>query len=156
MKAITIYQPWASLVILGLKQYESRSWQTPYRGPLAIHAAARKVDENGWRLWSRIYCDAGPGSRMTMKAAGGGIAEATFLPLGEVLGIVEVEETFFISNGILDNPNTLSLAEVDLLEQITGDWSAGRWAWRLRVLERFAEPIPARGRQRLWLWEDPR
>ena len=39
MKAITLTQPWASLVALGAKRIETRSWNTNYRGPLAIHAA---------------------------------------------------------------------------------------------------------------------
>lgn len=42
-KAITIRQPHASLVALGVKQIETRSWATTYRGPLAIHAAKRCV-----------------------------------------------------------------------------------------------------------------
>lgn len=41
MKAITLWQPWASLVAVGLKRAETRGWSTRYRGPLAIHAAAR-------------------------------------------------------------------------------------------------------------------
>lgn len=38
MKAITIKQPWASLIINGYKKYEFRSWKTNYRGELLIHA----------------------------------------------------------------------------------------------------------------------
>lgn len=41
-KALTLWQPWASLVALGVKTIETRSWSTAYRGPLAIHAAARR------------------------------------------------------------------------------------------------------------------
>lgn len=37
MKAITILQPWASLIACGKKQIETRSWATKYRGPIAIH-----------------------------------------------------------------------------------------------------------------------
>lgn len=40
MKVLTLHQPWASLVALGVKTIETRSWSTAYRGPLAIHAAA--------------------------------------------------------------------------------------------------------------------
>lgn len=39
MRAITLTQPWSSLVARGQKKIETRSWQTSYRGPLAIHAA---------------------------------------------------------------------------------------------------------------------
>jgi len=38
MKAITILQPYASLIASGAKWVENRTWQTRYRGPLAIHA----------------------------------------------------------------------------------------------------------------------
>ncbi|MEA4895901.1 MAG: ASCH domain-containing protein [Oscillospiraceae bacterium] len=40
VKALTLHQPWASLLALGLK-HETRSWATSYRGPIAIHAAAQ-------------------------------------------------------------------------------------------------------------------
>ncbi len=38
MRALTLHQPWASLIALGVKTIETRSWSTSYRGPLAIHA----------------------------------------------------------------------------------------------------------------------
>lgn len=48
MKAITLTQPWATLVAIGAKRIETRSWATRYRGPLAIHAA--KGIERGLKL----------------------------------------------------------------------------------------------------------
>ncbi len=42
MKALTIRQPWASLIAAGVKTIETRSWSTRYRGPLAIHAGKHK------------------------------------------------------------------------------------------------------------------
>lgn len=51
MKALTLWQPWASLIAIGAKTIETRGWSTSYRGPLAIHAAQRapKVDNQyGW------------------------------------------------------------------------------------------------------------
>jgi hypothetical protein len=44
---LTLHQPWASLIALGVKTIETRSWSTKYRGPLAIHAGA------GWTMDSR-------------------------------------------------------------------------------------------------------
>ncbi|NLC48509.1 MAG: ASCH domain-containing protein [Tenericutes bacterium] len=38
MKALTIKEPWASLIIEGHKKYEFRSWKTNYRGKIYIHA----------------------------------------------------------------------------------------------------------------------
>ncbi len=55
MKAITLWQPWASLVAIGAKTIETRSWATSYRGPLAIHAAARKPAVPGPHGWIGRY-----------------------------------------------------------------------------------------------------
>lgn len=41
MKAISLWQPWATLISTGDKTWETRSWATTYRGPLAIHAAKK-------------------------------------------------------------------------------------------------------------------
>lgn len=46
MKALTIKQPWASLIMAGIKDVENRTWPTTYRGPLLIHAGLG-VDEWG-------------------------------------------------------------------------------------------------------------
>ncbi len=57
MKAISILQPWASLVALGHKKIETRSWNTKYRGELLIHASKKQthmLDTIGKRL-----CDGG-------------------------------------------------------------------------------------------------
>lgn len=43
MKAISLWQPWASLMVSGLKKIETRSWATNYRGPLLIHAALKEL-----------------------------------------------------------------------------------------------------------------
>lgn len=39
MRCISLWQPWATLIAIGAKKIETRSWSTSYRGPLAIHAA---------------------------------------------------------------------------------------------------------------------
>ena len=46
MKALSIKQPWADLVVLGIKRIENRTWKSNYRGPLAIHAS-KTFDEEG-------------------------------------------------------------------------------------------------------------
>ncbi len=52
MKAISLWQPWASAIgpHPEQKHLETRSWQTPYRGWLAIHAAKRWTKEQQWVL----------------------------------------------------------------------------------------------------------
>ena len=39
MKAISIKQPWASLIAHGIKDIENRTWATKYRGKVLIHAS---------------------------------------------------------------------------------------------------------------------
>lgn len=53
MKALTVKQPWAWLIVNGHKTQEYRTWKTDYRGPLAIIASARSdwdtiVAANDW------------------------------------------------------------------------------------------------------------
>jgi activating signal cointegrator 1 len=58
MKALTLYEPWATLVARGEKRIETRSWKTNYRGPLAIHASKKRFGFSSptaeWvRAWPR-------------------------------------------------------------------------------------------------------
>ena len=41
MKTLSLHQPWAQAISLGIKKHETRGWKTDYRGPLAIHAAKK-------------------------------------------------------------------------------------------------------------------
>ncbi len=54
MKAISIKQPWASLIIEGIKDIENRNWFTNYRGRLYIHTGKR-VDVQGAEFLSRLH-----------------------------------------------------------------------------------------------------
>jgi ASCH domain len=41
IKALSVRQPWASLIVAGVKNIENRSWRPHYRGRLYIHAGRR-------------------------------------------------------------------------------------------------------------------
>lgn len=69
MKALTVRQPWASLIIEGHKDVENRSWPTGYRGDLFIHAAGAKVDEATEDIWGLLD---------------------SYAPLGVILGVVDL------------------------------------------------------------------
>jgi hypothetical protein len=47
MRALSLWQPHAQAIALGLKPWETRDWPTRYRGPLAIHGAKRLWHETG-------------------------------------------------------------------------------------------------------------
>ena len=78
VKALTMTQPWASLVAIGENTIETRSWSTRYRGPLAIHAA------KGFPADARALCQ-----RQSYRAVlvRHGYASADDLPLGCVLAV---------------------------------------------------------------------
>jgi ASCH domain len=44
LPALSIREPFASAVLLGIKPVENRSWKTEYRGPLLIHASKKFAD----------------------------------------------------------------------------------------------------------------
>lgn len=48
MKTLSVHQPWAELIALGLKSVELRSWETRYRGPLLICSTRRADDPDKW------------------------------------------------------------------------------------------------------------
>ena len=56
MKAITVNQPFASLIAEGYKRYEFRSWKTNYRGDILIHAG-KTVDEEGMEKFAYLGLD---------------------------------------------------------------------------------------------------
>ena len=145
MKAITIWQPWASLLVSGQKKYETRSWATSYRGPIAIHAAKRPVrriidalaadrDGDGWRTLQRL-------DSLFLKRR-----HLEELPIGAIVG-----------NAVLVRCNAIDEAFVAKLtpqERDLGDFTLGRYAWEFFDMVAADLPIPARGAQGLWEWRD--
>ena len=124
MKAISLWQPWASLMAYGFKTIETRSWATLYRGPLLIHAAKRKMD----LIHSKAVAD--------FEAAG--IDWVDGLPFGCLVCQVNLYNIVLIKPGYIGR------------EIAHGDFRLGRSAWMTNDLKRFQEPIPYRGRQGLF------
>lgn len=56
MKAVTIKQPYATLIAKGYKKFEFRSWKTKYRGPLLIHAG-KGVDKKQMKKYKDLNLD---------------------------------------------------------------------------------------------------
>lgn len=142
MKALSLWQPWASLVALGEKRIETRDWATKYRGELAIHATAQLP-----AYWL--------GTSRNTEAFRNELADVfnvrreydvfatKKLPRGCVLCIVrlvEIQETRYVREMLCER------------ERIFGNYEDGRYAWSLELIERFNEPIPAKGNRMLWNW----
>ena len=80
-KALSLWQPHAQAIALGLKVFETRGWKTPYRGPLAIHAAQKKFHFRDYAgaYWEEVC-------RQLMKAG----CPVYALDYGKILCVVDV------------------------------------------------------------------
>lgn len=128
MKAISLWNPWAAAVAYGLKRFETRSWPTSYRGPLAIHAAKT---EDYVHLLPELLREAG--------------IEGAFphLPMefGAVIATCELVDCV---------PAAAIGGSLNKKELAFGDFTPGRFAWRLENVARFSRGIRVRGAQGLF------
>jgi uncharacterized membrane protein YgdD (TMEM256/DUF423 family) len=129
MKALSVIQPYATLILSGAKQYETRSWNTSHRGKLAIHAS-RTVP-----LEIQFVCLEEP-FQTALRAAG--YDSAVGLPRGVVLGTVELVEVIATKR--------LDLNQLSESELAFGDFGPGRYAWKLANPQLLDEPFECIGR----------
>lgn len=181
MKALTLYQPWASLVAQGVKTIETRSWSTHYRGRLLIHAGTHPMG-------------AGNGSLELWQSHGDGSSP----PLGVIVGSCHLIDVVSIVHHLDYDAESTADCVIDMWGELylfhrgdstviedqrpLGDFAPGRYAWLLSdiapttercprcwghgtvnegcwqvccpVCERktVCDPVPATGHQRLWEW----
>lgn len=158
--AITIHQPWATLIALGAKRFETRSWQTQMRGTLAIHAgrATESLDQlddylQDARAWTneqwRSAVLAGGMGRYAYHAAKvlttHNIVRASQFPRGSVVCLCELVACHPVE----------TLSDLSNQERAFGDYSPGRYAWELQLIQLFQPPVWARGAQGVWGWQPP-
>ena len=134
MKALTIWQPYASLIVADKKGFETRSWATSYRGPLAIHAARKSVRS--------ILNNLSP---ITVNAMRDALQRSLLdLPTGAVIGTVDLVDCWEIDEQFLRS--------LTARERAFGDCRIGRFAWELANPKMFIHPQYTNGAQGLWNW----
>jgi len=128
IKAITLYQPYASLIIAGAKRFETRTWGSQYTGLLVIHAGKTlEVDTRNPIFMSYLY-QSFPDYRK--------------LPLGAALGVVWKGKCFK-GRGVIPH--------IDEREKVFGGFEGeDRVAWELWYPAAFDQPIPMKGAKGLW------
>ena len=148
-KGLTLTQPWASLIALGEKRIETRSWQTGYRGPLTIHAAKGLADpvcnEDGLRL----LVDAEPFASALGRH---GISIAEQLPRGAVVAtcrLIACLPTARLGTLMRELPEVADFEPAEH-ERAFGNYETGRYAWLLNDIEPFPVPVEWKGAQGLW------
>ena len=160
MKALTLTQPWATLVAIGAKRIETRSWATSYRGPLAIHAA-KGLGPVGGRKGLHSLCGDHPFCDVLLPAGYNAMRMPAWgLPLGAIVATCELIGCQMI--GVLPDETPAYMAydewppvlqAIQDPERSFGLYTPGRFAWLLDDITALPEPIPAKGALSLWEWE---
>jgi len=141
MKAITLHQPWATYMAVGLKMIETRSWPTTHRGWLAIHAGKNEESLYLTDMYARAACLEAPDSP-TVRALR---PLPDPLPLGAIVAV-----------GCLKEVRTTEALELEVLgtDRPLGNYEPGRYGWVFSEIIQ-CEPIPCRGYQQLWGVPEP-
>lgn len=164
MKALTIWQPWASLIIAGAKPYEFRSWRPPAAiigQRIVIHAGAHKIDKEEASALYRILQHRDENEKVRQWAAETCLHPEPALP---ILGRAwmpyrdKLPMSCGIGTAIVGEPRL----GTDIAEQFgiprandsTRDEHAN-WGWPMLEIEAWPEPIPMRGAQGFWTWPEP-
>ena len=165
---ITLTQPWATLVAIGAKKIETRSWATKYRGPLLIHAAAG-YGKGGLRGHKEL-CGTEPFCSILNAACKRhydqlgdlrAMVEHPFMPTGAIIARCELLGCELVS---YEWPNNQAVYytgkwgrayhghKLTPQERAFGDYTPGRYAWLLSDVQALPTPIPAKGQLGLWTW----
>jgi hypothetical protein len=172
MKAISLWQPWASLIACGAKPFETRHWAPPREligQPIAIHAA-KKIDKGAAQFAEELMYGQGHSTGAFELADK---LEASFsntpdrllgrfgqavMPIGCIVAIVRLDAAFQL--GEKAEGTAVPAASVgrrlvsrQMPECFTvryddfGDYAAGRWAWLLSDVKALKPPIEMKGHQ---------
>ncbi len=123
MKAITIRQPWATLIMQGVKKYEFRSWKTNFRGEVLIHAG-KGIDKEAVERLKKYLPEE--------------------LPLGKILGKVEITDCIPMSEEFAD---MLSKENSDIY---TSHSFSNNYGFKIENVENFDNLIEAKGQLGFW------
>lgn len=142
MRGLSLTQPWSTLVAIGAKKFETRSWGAVPCGWIAIHAS------KGFPRWAKDMCRDYPFAEVLTKGlpvSHRDYIEVT-LPTGAIVAVVNFD-------ACTPTEKFQSDAWARLLtdqEREFGDFGPSRFAWRFAEVKRLPEPIPCKGALGLW------
>lgn len=140
MKALTLTQPWATLIAIGAKRFETRSWSTSVRGPVAIHAAKGFGPLGGKQAFVDV-CSTRP---FSTALTAHGLAAAD-LPLGAIVAVATLAQSA-PAEKVREY-----LEQVGRNDEIAfGDYSHGRHAYELTNVRLVEPAIPCTGALGFW------
>lgn len=130
-RCLSLIQPWATLMAIGAKGVETRSWGTPYRGWLAIQASKGFPKECMELCFDSPFCD-------VLSAAG--IGTPRDLPLGQVLCVGRVVDVVSTNVWTPDKESN---------EYAFGNYGPDRFGWKFEDVRRI-KPFEAKGSLSIW------
>jgi len=153
LKVISLWQPWASAVAVAAKAIETRSWEASYVGLLAIHASARRPTAR-----EAAFLHSQPEWPAALRSLGWDPAHSpaedfATLPYGSIVAMTLLRgcrpsESFLPEE--IDQPRLVEEGRPTWTERQMGDFTPGRFGWLLTLLGAVREPVPCRGRQRIF------
>lgn len=162
MKAFTVKQPYAELLAIGAKHYETRSKPTKYRGPIVIHAGVDKGSrkdqgkKNGvytFRAFQREYAQ---WAYLRIDGEQNFAANVVTAMYGTTEGMSYANASYFEFGSIIAYADIVGCYPVEDIKNLTneerlfGNWEAGRYAWEIAHVVRLPSPIPCKGQLGLW------
>lgn len=137
MKLLSLWEPWATLMAIGAKRIETRSWRTGYQGYLAIHASKGGLPKTALK-----DCLEEPAFKLALS--GERLSPGCIVAVVRLLDCLPMETKGCLPGVFEDFPELDNPAEREF-----GDFSQGRWSWVTDSLFRLPSPLPFRGKQGL-------
>ena len=131
MKVLSLTESYATLIKLGKKKIETRSFKTNYRGELYIHASSTKIPKE-WK-----------NNKELME-----LVDGNDLNFGYIILKCKLVDCVYMDEEFLDK------IKKDKLEFICGDYRLQRHAWILEDIEVLDKPIFAKGKLGIWNYEE--
>ena len=127
MKVLSLTEPYATLIKIGVKKIETRSWKTSYRGKLYIHASSTKIPKeykNNKELMNLVN-----------------VNELNF---GNIICSCNLVDCIEMTDKFIEE------VKKNKEEFICGVYKIGRYAWILEDIKVLENPISAKGHLGIW------
>jgi hypothetical protein len=167
VRALTLWEPWASCIAAGLKQVETRSWRLPFdlHGTrLAVHAAKTWHRDAAEDALLMLGNEAGAIDRLRVHLGGDPWKPSSY-PLGCVVATATIVGGCPTANVTIrpeaDGERRLYRTQdwgpqrltIPMIERWLGGYEWGRHCFLLDDVTEVRPPAPAAGKQGWWDWE---
>ncbi len=126
MKAITIKQPWATLIAEGYKKYEFRTWRTKYRGEILIHAG-KGIDKKAVERFKHLNLN---------------------YPIGQIIAKADLTDCVKVDDRLREELKKIdSIVYKGVIDKTSNDWDG--YGFQLENVQKI-KPIEINGKLSLW------